>query len=94
MQVVLLGRARADLARLRAFLQPHGDALAQRAVDVLFSAANSLRDLPERGRPAEKSGYRELVVPFGRGAYVMRYRIDYGRKTVVIVRIWHGREQR
>jgi plasmid stabilization system protein ParE len=51
-------------------------------------------DLPERGRPAEKAGYRELVAPFGRGAYVIRYRIDYGRDTVVIARIWHGREQR
>jgi len=61
---------------------------------VLFGAALSLRDLPERGRPAARRGYRELIVPFGRGAYVIRYRIDYDRNTVVIVRIWHGRELR
>jgi plasmid stabilization system protein ParE len=60
----------------------------------LFSAASSLGDLPERGRPATRPGYRELVVPFGRGAYLIRYRIDFQRQTVVIVRIWHGREQR
>jgi plasmid stabilization system protein ParE len=93
-QVVLLTRARADLVRLRQFLEPHGAALSQRAVDTLFSAANSLRELPERGRLADKPGYRELVVPFGRGAYVIRYRIDHQRDAVVIVRIWHGREQR
>jgi plasmid stabilization system protein ParE len=93
-QVVFLSRARADLDRLRQFLQPHGEALSQRAVDTLFGAASSLSDLPERGRPAAKLGFRELVVPFGRGAYVIRYRIDFRRNTVVIVRLWHGREHR
>jgi plasmid stabilization system protein ParE len=93
-QVVLLRRARADLVRLRRFLQPHGEALSQRAVDALFGAAHSLRDFPERGRPAAKPGYRELIVPFGRRPYVIRYRVDHDRNTVVIVRIWHGRELR
>lgn len=93
-QVVFLTRARADLDRLRQFLAPHGAELTQRAVDSLFTAARSLRDLPERGRPAARPGYRELVVPFGRGAYVIRYRIDHARDTVVIVRLWHGREHR
>jgi plasmid stabilization system protein ParE len=55
---------------------------------------HSLRDLPERGRPAIRPEYRELIVPFGRGAYVVRYRIHLERDTVVVVRIWHGREQR
>ncbi len=68
--------------------------MSGRAVDTLFAGANYLRDLPERGRPADKPGYRELIVPFGRGAYVIRYRIDYSRDTVVIVRMWHGREHR
>jgi plasmid stabilization system protein ParE len=93
-QVVLLTRARADLVRLRQFLQPHGEALSLRAVDALFAAARSLADLPERGRPASRPGYRELVVPFGRGAYIIRYRIDQEHDAVVIVRIWHGRERR
>jgi plasmid stabilization system protein ParE len=53
-----------------------------------------LRDFPERGRPSERLGYRELIVPFCRGAYVIRYRIDHDRNTLVIVRIWHGRELR
>jgi plasmid stabilization system protein ParE len=56
--------------------------------------ARSLTDSPERGRPATRSGFRELVVPFGRGAYVIRYRIDRTRDAVVITRLWHGREQR
>jgi plasmid stabilization system protein ParE len=94
MQVVFLRRARADLLRLRQFLEPHGEALAARAYDTLFAAARSLADLPERGHPATRAGYRELVVPFGRGAYVIRYRVDHARETVIIVRLWHGRERR
>jgi plasmid stabilization system protein ParE len=89
-----LKRARADLDRLRQFLESHDEGLSRRAVDILFAAAHSLADLAERGRPAAKPGYRELIVPFGRGAYVIRYRIDHRRDTVVITRLWHGREQR
>jgi plasmid stabilization system protein ParE len=93
-QIVFLNRARADLDRLRKFLTPHGDSLSTRAVDGLFAAAYSLADQPERGRPAARPGYRELVVPFGRGAYIIRYRVDQRRDTIVITRLWHGREQR
>jgi plasmid stabilization system protein ParE len=93
-QVVFLTRARADFLRLRQFLEPHGELVAKRAVDTLFTAARSLADLPERGRPAVRPPYRELIVPFGAGAYVIRYRVDHRRNTVVITRIWHGRERR
>ena len=65
MRVVYLKRARADMIRLRQFLEPHGPA-AERAYDTLFTAARSLSDMPERGRPAARPNYRELVVPFGR----------------------------
>jgi plasmid stabilization system protein ParE len=74
-------------------LELHGTALSGRAVDTLFAAAQSLSDFPERGRPAARPGYRELVVPFGSGAYIIRYRIDTQRDAVVITRLWHGREQ-
>jgi plasmid stabilization system protein ParE len=82
------------LERFRRFLEPHGAALSERAIDTLFAAARSLADQPERGRPAARPGYRELVVPFGGGAYIIRYRIDTRRDAVVITRLWHGRERR
>jgi plasmid stabilization system protein ParE/predicted transcriptional regulator len=69
-------KSRADLDRLRNFLAPHGDSLSTRAVDTLFAAAYSLAEHPERGRPSARAGYRELVVPFGGRAYVIRYRVD------------------
>jgi plasmid stabilization system protein ParE len=93
-KVVFAKRARADLLRLRAFLEPQGEALAGRAFDLLFTAAQSLSEMPERGYPAVRPPYRELIVPFGRSAYVIRYRVDHTRDSVVIVRMWHGRERR
>jgi plasmid stabilization system protein ParE len=33
-----------------------------------------------------------VVAPFGRGAYVLRYRID--DDAVVVLRVWHSREER
>jgi len=37
---------------------------------------------------------RELVVPFGGSAYVVRFAHDPQREDIVILRIWHGREMR
>lgn len=51
MRVLCLKRARADLFRLRAFLEPHGEELAMRAFDTLFAAAQSLESMSERGHP-------------------------------------------
>ena len=37
-------------------------------------------------------GIRELYVKFGKSAYVIRYHVK--DEAVVIVRIWHGRQNR
>lgn len=36
--------------------------------------------------------YRELIIPFRARSYVMRYRLFEQR--VIIVRVWHGLEER
>ncbi len=38
------------------------------------------------------TGRRELFIPFGPGAYVLRYIFD--QDIVVIIRAWHSRENR
>lgn len=35
---------------------------------------------------------RELYLPFAGGAYILRYRLE--GDSVIIIRVWHGREQR
>jgi plasmid stabilization system protein ParE len=49
---------------------------------------------PGRGRPSGIPDIRELAVPVGRSAYLIRYAYVQRRKAVVILRIWHGREAR
>lgn len=41
----------------------------------------------------DETGRRELVVPFGVRSYVLRYIID-NDGNVVILRVWHSREDR
>lgn len=49
---------------------------------------------PDRGRPAGFAGARELIVPFGRSAYIVRYAHLNRMGEVIILRVWHGREDR
>jgi len=73
-----------DLDRLAAFLVDKSPAAALRAVGAITHGAESLETFPERGRPLE-GGLRELVIPFGRYAYVVEYRVD--ADAVVISRV-------
>jgi plasmid stabilization system protein ParE len=82
-----------DLSRLRAFLSRKNRAAAARAASRILQAAAVLRDQPELGRPLEEfPDLREIGAAFGGGAYVLRYRVD--ADAVVIVRVWHSREER
>jgi toxin ParE1/3/4 len=92
--IVVTRAAAADLDRLRAFLAETNPNAAQRAVDALGGAIQSLDIFPDRGRPSKVAGARELVVPFGRSAYLLRYVYVPEANEVVILRIWHGREAR
>lgn len=60
----------------------------------MIAAVQSLTTLPERGRPAGTPGVRELVVPFGRGGYVLRYMYRPQADEIIVLRVWHGREAR
>ena len=48
---------------------------------------------PQAGKPVTGlNGFHEMIVPFGTGNYVLRYTMD--GETVIIVRIWHNKEER
>jgi len=53
-----------------------------------------LRQHPQLGRPVEDmpSEFRDLVIPFGDGGYVMRYRYAEAEDTVYVLAIRHQRE--
>ena len=92
MKLIVSSAAQSDLERLREFLQDKSPTAAQHAVSVLDAAMGSLDAFPERGLPSDVPGVRELIVPFGRSAYVLRYALFPSADDIVILRIWHGRE--
>lgn len=78
-----------DLVRLRDFIAAHDPQAAGRVGKRLARTIRLLREQPGLGQAVEElAGVRELVA----GDYVVRYttRDD----SVVILRLWHGRESR
>ena len=93
MRVLWLPEALDDVERLCGFLIEKDAWAAERAMRAISSSADRLQDLPQVGRPmGDDTGRRELIVPFGAGAYVLRYRVH--SDTVVVIRAWHSREGR
>jgi plasmid stabilization system protein ParE len=93
-KLIVSPAALADIERLREFLRDKNPTAAQRAIATLSRAIRSLENAPERGRPAGTPEIRELIVPFGRSAYILRYAHDRLGQEVIILRLWHGREAR
>ena len=94
MRLVVSRAAALDLERLHDFLARWDAQLARRAIAAIDTGVQSLATFPERGRPSGIPGIRELIVPFGRSAYLLRYVYSASRDEIVILRIWHGREER
>ncbi len=85
-------RALRDVFRLHDFLASKSGAAAKRAVSAIRQGVKSLGKHPQMGRPADEMSleFREWIVEFGSGAYVVLY--HYDGKQVVILAIRHGRE--
>lgn len=87
-------RAVADLGRLHDFLYDKDSRVAGNAARVISQSVSLLETSPHIGRPMhDETGRRELVISFGAGAYVLRYMLEKD-ETVVVLRIWHNRENR
>jgi toxin ParE1/3/4 len=57
---------------------------ARQVADEIYKSLQRLLTFPSMGRPGEKSGTRELVIP----PYVVVYRI--APEFVELLRIWHS----
>jgi plasmid stabilization system protein ParE len=81
-----------DVARLYDFLVPKSRDAAKRAVKAIRQGIKVLGRHPKAGRLVDElpPEFREWVVEFGVGAYVILYRYD--GKEVVILTVRHGRE--
>ena len=84
--------ARLDVIRLYKFLAPKSPSAAVRAIQAIHQGVRALSKHPAIGRPAEEmpSEFREWIVDFGDGAYVVLY--HFNGKEAVVLAIRHGRE--
>jgi plasmid stabilization system protein ParE len=85
--------ALADLDRFAAFLQERYPALASVVAREILAKVQVLEAHPQLGYPIGARGqYRQIVLEVLKAKYVFRYRIAGER--IIVLRIWHGREQR
>jgi len=84
--------ARADLIRLRQFIEPYNPEAARNAAQTLKNAANLILQHSGIGKRLEGRQDRELFIPFGRRGYIIRYRIE--ENAIIVQKIWHGLEDR
>ena len=78
-----------DLVRLREFIAEKNPTAAKRISEQLIENINRLRDQPELGHVVEAlPGVREWIAR----DYVVHYLVL--KDTLVVIQIWHGREER
>jgi plasmid stabilization system protein ParE len=88
-----LPEAVADLARLREFIRIHNPQAAERAARRIREAAGKLPAHPLLGRPVvdiDSPQLRDYFISFGQAGYWLRYAV--AGDAIIIVKIWHGRE--
>lgn len=79
--------ALADLEQITEFIARDNSEVAERFANRLVDLAESLRSLPERGRPVKNwPGIRVIVL----SPYLIFYRFERPATQVEILRFWHG----
>ena len=92
LSLVWSATARSDLIRLRDFIQPYNPQAAKQSSEKIVKAAKLILDNPAIGKPIEGRQDYELVTPFGQSGYILRYQIF--EQNIVILKVWHSREDR
>jgi plasmid stabilization system protein ParE len=82
-----------DIERHYSFLEPIDSDIAKKAVQAILKAGESLKENPRRGSVVlQAKGLRKLIVTFGKYGFVIHY--VFVETEVLILRIYHGRENR
>ncbi len=89
MKLRFTGKALEDLERLHEFVAEKSPAAANRIRRQLLDSFQTLLKQPFGGKPVKSLPVRQWVA----GDYVIRYLIE-AEKSLIIVRIWDGREDR
>ena len=91
--IVWMPEALADLMRHFDYLKPVNPKAAGQVAQAIREAGFGLVNFPYRGVALnDGSDRRKLRIPCGKVGYVMHYLIE--DETIVIVRVYYGREDR
>lgn len=74
-----------DLDVVLTYLAAQNPLAAERLVDEILAASDSLATLAHRGKPGRVPGTREMLTD---RPYVLVYRVD--EATVRLLRLWHA----
>jgi len=83
-----------DVERLREFLDQNNPNAAKRALASIWTAIDQLLQFPDLGMSTADADIRQFVVRFGASGYIVRYTVLPDEGSILITRIWHGRETR
>jgi plasmid stabilization system protein ParE len=95
MKLAFSQEARDDLVRLRAFIAQHNPAAAQREARKLAKGIRRLRRYPRMGKRVDAAPGQaapEEIRDWPVTNYLVRYLIANDR--IIVLRVWHGKEQR
>lgn len=91
--LIVTPEAAQGMARCRRYLMVRSAQAAKRADRTIAAALAELTITPKLGRLYEKDrSLRELLIPFGKGAYLALYRYEPQADVVRILAFRHGRE--
>ncbi|MDZ7961396.1 MAG: type II toxin-antitoxin system RelE/ParE family toxin [Aulosira sp. DedQUE10] len=92
-QIVWTETAIDDLNRHYDFIKLNNPDAAARAIQAIVYTGESLQQNPCRGRIVDEiAGLRKVLVSFGQYGFIIHYVIL--EDDVVILRVYHGRENR
>lgn len=92
-EIVWVPGASIDVARLRNFIKSENPRAAKRAAKRIVAGVIILQENPEAGVPVENLiDYRDLMLSFGAGEYIIRYRRETASR-IVIIRVRHSKEE-
>jgi toxin ParE1/3/4 len=86
-KVIITQAALNDLEEIVDYISRDDPRAAQRVATDLLNRAESLSEMPRRGKTMRaRPGVRRLV----RSPYLIVYRIDETARAVNVLRFWHG----
>jgi plasmid stabilization system protein ParE len=93
-KIVLSIDAWNDLERVIEFLATKSPEAAARAQNTIADQLEKILLHPAMYRPVhDRPEERDAVIAFGSYGYILRYRHDQTADRVVVLRVWHQREQ-